>query len=100
MGGVSFASVGVPVTGMMWWVSYTSMGEEGAGGAVGEGEGGKVMVVCTVGLRVWLLCTPFEREGCSRGVAADEASGSAGRQSSPSPGGGKGGVPSGDWLLH
>ena len=81
-------------------MATTSRGEEDAEGTVGDEEGGEFMVVCAVGHRVGLVHTPVEQIGCSRGVAADAANGSAGRQSLPLQGVGKGGFPSGGRLWH
>ena len=103
VGGVPFTSLGVPVTGASsggGGSATTSRWEEGAEGTVGDEEGGEFIVVHAVGLGVRLVHTPVERVGCSEGVAADVANGTAGRQSLPLPGGGKGGVPSGCQLLH
>lgn len=95
-----FNSSGVPVTG-----DLGSGGRSATAGRVGEGtvwaeEEGEFVVVCAVGLGVWLVHAPVEREGCFGGVAAGTASVLAGRQIPPLPGGGKGAVPTGGWFWH
>ena len=64
------------------------------------GEGGGLVVVCTVGLGVLVLLALVEQVGCPGGVAVGSACEPVGRHSLPVPGGGEGAVLAGGRLRH
>ena len=63
-------------------------------------EAGELVVRRSVGLGVLVVCPPVGRVGCPGVVAVGAAGVAAGRQSVPSPGGGKGTVSTFSWLHH